>query len=254
MPEGRCSLLTGREIVVQRILRAFVASAFLLSGPAAHALGAERLEDMVRAAEQLAVLGQEKAKSRESMDPSLPEPARLLALICWPGEAEELQDIAIDRFRDASRYLRAIGTVMTVYGKAGERSASQQQITDYTRALGSCFDAALWSTRMAIELTDRMVAKNPRLLENPKAREGLANVRGGTADFIEATLSAFQLRGIGSAWCEARQRPLLATVESAARTMSQEVKQKLRDAARSAEVCGPAIKGALETIQRKLTP
>lgn len=228
--------------------------ALLLSGAPAQALEAGRLEEMKQALAGFRAIGDAKAVAGEPLGISAPESRKLLSVLCRAGEAEKLSDLPTDRYDDTIGYIIVVGRVMGVVSDAADRSGSQQQITNDVRELGDCWDAALWSGRAALVIADRMARKDPEILKDPKSRAALAKLHQSVGLTLEGTLDSFRLAGIGTAWCEARLRPISAVAEVAGRSFPREQKLQLRKAIDLAAACGPAAKAGLQPAHRSLAP
>ena len=201
---------------------------------------------------RLKQLTETKTKTGEVPRPSSPEIAKEIAILCRPDEAEGLRKLSTDDDEALSDYGRSVATVMSIYSDAGDRARSQRTITDYTRDLGLCFDATLWVTLATLEQLDKMIVETPKLSKDPEGKRIVAKARATAPVVLEGALEAFQLNGIGAAWCEARLQPVLALTDAVSRIVSPGDKEKLRAVIRTSEQCGPAAKEGLQAAHRSL--
>ncbi|XUY27578.1 hypothetical protein RMR21_004250 [Agrobacterium sp. rho-8.1] len=205
----------------------------------------ERLRAMDAAARQLKEFAERNSHLNHVLQPSTPEIASLLTILCQPAEAERLEGLPTDQYLSVSTYARNVSEVMDVYDKISA-DAPQEDITHNIQQLGACFDATFWASRAAIVMFEKFFARTPSLSHDPAAKLARTKLYANILLVIEGGLEAFKLDGLGSGWCDARLRPLVSLIETAAPMMDRQQKDLLRVAVRQGQTCSPAARIALQ--------
>lgn len=209
----------------------------------------ERLQAMATAADQLQDIFKKRTQSGQSISPAQPEIAPLLSVLCAPQEAERLKNASLKQYELVSQYAQYVNTVMVVYEAETERGP-QALITERTRQLGACFDAALWTGTVTLSMFETFFSSTPALFNSPEWIGTRKTFHKSLFTATEGVLDGYRLDGIGSDWCLARIRPLEAITRELIPTMPAEQKEILRQLLRLAARCGPKVQEHLEPISK----